>query len=39
MKQLADVVATLEPIAEANPDRCVQSLRMLALSLMDQGDS
>ena len=38
MKQPADAVATLEPIVEAHPDS-VQSLRMLALSLMDQGDA
>lgn len=38
MKQPADAVATLEPIVEAHPDS-VQSLRMLAVSLMDQGDT
>lgn len=38
MKQPADAVATLEPIVEAHPDS-VQSLRMLAISLMDQGDA
>ncbi|PZO38978.1 MAG: hypothetical protein DCE92_05005 [Alphaproteobacteria bacterium] len=38
MKQPADAVATLEPVVEANP-ASVQSLRMLAISLMDQGDA
>ena len=38
MKQPADAVSTLEPIVEAHPDS-VQSLRMLAVGLMDQGDA
>jgi len=38
MKQPADAVSTLEPVIEAHPDS-VQSLRMLAVSLMDQGDA
>lgn len=38
MKQPAEAVATLNPIVESHPEN-VQSLRMLAISLMDQGDA
>jgi tetratricopeptide (TPR) repeat protein len=38
MKQPADAVATLTPVVDSHPNN-VQSLRMLANSLMDQGDA